>query len=793
MSSRGRGRPRSVRSTRNSRAICARCNQPIHYRDTKRDGNAIHGRDGLWLHRHCYDSSTQEAQKTCLLNFPLHSNENSCIFIECAHNEVTNISQAVRDRCATMKLAFIKKGSMACANHMLALKSLEFEIIQLTRFSDTFKLTPEENTRLISSIHEAKTTKSKETIEFPNLSEERFVTLLGTNKFEFRILRDQLNWIVQDTACRNPDFTLAIYLFKMKTGLSDEVIGALIGRIRQTISYHVTRARKILNDQFVPPNLGLGHISRQEIMTEHTTEMSKIIHGTNKCVLVMDGTYVYCQKSNNFTFQRETFSGHKKKNLLKMFMIVTTDGYIVDVTGPFDANVSDATLLGDLFIRNENEFVRRFPPGETILLVDRGFRNIIVEAEQLGYEIQMPPFLSENAKQLTNKEANDMRMETKFRWIVEVVNGQIKFQFRIFNRTAFNCTLPTTYADFRICCSLLNYLKDGQWASDRNNPAIAQRMLSRRDKPNLLSTLVANEKLTARHATFRSMSQNPRDTDFPVLTITALEEFCCGTYQIKMAKCYVAEHMKPDGRFEFGIAKEDKRLDYAKAGINLPVESISLYKVQLKSRHSRAIKYNIFVLIDKTKEGIDSISEYYCTCKVGTRTVGCCSHTAALVWYLTFGCYHESDFQAPGARLSSLLEEVLILPDNLDELNLDERLGLIDNQIAVQFDQDVFEDDLPEDLLPVASDEDDSEEDESGEEEGEFDEEEGEFDGEFQNSIVVNNEVFPIDDDSVIYHYFEMPVDLETLEFLEGNAPEGEENPENLDMDIDPDEPGVFQ
>lgn len=60
----------------------------------------------------------------------------------------------------------------------------------------------------------------------------------------------------------------------------------------------------------------------------------------------------------------------------------------------------------------------------------------------------------------------------------------------------------------------------------------------------------------------------------------------------------------------------------------------------MKSRYRSGKHHHIFALIDKTKTGRDSVTEYYCTCESGARTVGCCSHVMTIVWFLGYGQYH---------------------------------------------------------------------------------------------------------------------------------------------------------
>ena len=81
----------------------------------------------------------------------------------------------------------------------------------------------------------------------------------------------------------------------------------------------------------VPLYLGFQHISRESVITEHTTQTAKVIFGDGKtdektAILVLDGTYIYIQKSRDYSFARRSFSLHKGRPLVKPMMIVTTTG-----------------------------------------------------------------------------------------------------------------------------------------------------------------------------------------------------------------------------------------------------------------------------------------------------------------------------------------------------------------------------------------------------------------------------------------------------------------------------------
>ena len=111
------------------------------------------------------------------------------------------------------------------------------------------------------------------------------------------------------------------------------------------------RIREILLQDFVPRNLGINQINREELLLRNLTIPRSLFGDDNnlKTILICDGTYIYINKSSNYTFQKETYSLHKYRNLVKPFLLVASDGYIVDCYGPYKATTSDAQIMSALF------------------------------------------------------------------------------------------------------------------------------------------------------------------------------------------------------------------------------------------------------------------------------------------------------------------------------------------------------------------------------------------------------------------------------------------------------------
>ena len=91
-------------------------------------------------------------------------------------------------------------------------------------------------------------------------------------------------------------------------------------------------------------------------------------------------------------------------------------------------------------------------PGD-VMVVDRGFRDTLDDLNWFGYETKMPRFLEKHQKQFTTTEANETRLITKIRWVIESANGRVK-QWRFFNNVVPNTMIKKIGDYFRIVCAM---------------------------------------------------------------------------------------------------------------------------------------------------------------------------------------------------------------------------------------------------------------------------------------------------------------------------------------------------
>ena len=88
------------------------------------------------------------------------------------------------------------------------------------------------------------------------------------------------------------------------------------------------------------------------------------------------GIYLATGKSQNNEFQRMSFNLHKGQNLPKPMIVKTTDGYVIDVVGPFlsDSHHSDADIMKYILLANINDFLKWHDIND-VIVADRGFRD----------------------------------------------------------------------------------------------------------------------------------------------------------------------------------------------------------------------------------------------------------------------------------------------------------------------------------------------------------------------------------------------------------------------------------
>ena len=207
-----------------------------------------------------------------------------------------------------------------------------------------------------------------------------------------------------------------------------------------------------LSQHFVPKNFGVNYLSRNQAR-KHKTSFTLEFFGDNVSV-IWDGTYIYTVKSSAHSTNRATYSGQKHRHLLKFMSVVLPDGYVLDTIGSFRGNMNDTSIIQHV-LRTCDSLIG-WCEDDDVMLVDRGFRDVIYTFRKIGYELKMPAFLTKGQTQHTTEEANESRLCTKNLRVVESYHARIK-KWRLLAETVQNSFIPSLNDCARIISAALNH------------------------------------------------------------------------------------------------------------------------------------------------------------------------------------------------------------------------------------------------------------------------------------------------------------------------------------------------
>ena len=357
-------------------------------------------------------------------------------------------------------------------------------------------------------------------------------------------------------------------------------------------------------------------------------------------MLIGDGTYLRHQKSANNDYQRRSYSGQKKCHLAKPFTLCMPDGFVVDVLGPFEANMNDAEILKELLSKNKD--LTALLQRNDVFVLDRGFRDVVQHLKDAGYQVLMPS-LEGKKNQLSREEANHSRFVTKIRWAVEAVHGVVGQKYKLLHHQFDNKALYNAKWYCQIACFLNNFFGKRFHSDVDMTDIIVAQMKERSQVENSLSQEAEKGNWSRKQKPFSDLTSETLE-DFPEITERDLKILFTGGYQLKQAVSYLAE-MIEDGVLH---------LKYLKV-------TPTIIRVQVRSRHIRSKTYNCFIEYSPLSIGYHGIKRWCCECANGLRTIGCCSHVSAVIYYLSCGRF-KSKLLNPSHILTDLFVEDDTMP-----------------------------------------------------------------------------------------------------------------------------------
>lgn len=595
----------------------------------------------------CYRLVTSEIEMqndpTCIQLNVLKQTDNKTCLICNENNILHKLSSSARAEVFMIANIYIGNTARCCQHHLTddghLIKALLPGLQYLNRF---YKLTGHELQNFLSKLREVSTEKGSLIISPNKLSDIDFKLCTSVTKQNFQELLNYCDSLVVPLGRRYVhEKDLLAFLCKLRQGLSDDFLKVIFNyNSRQAASLAISTVRQSLMLRFVPQNIGLTAITRQEYINRHVTEFANALYNPNvenpTVIACIDGTYCYMEKSSNFQALRQSYNLHKGRHLIKPALIVAPDGYILDIHGPYfaDSKNNDAAMLQNQF-ETDAGALREWLGEDVIFIVDRGYRDVLPLLENLGIDHKMPPFLELGQKQLETAQANDSRLITKSRWIIEARNGHIKSIFKFFKNTISVVHAIHLREFYLIAGALINRYRENIHMAGAT-AELAQQMLERAQAENTLRLRVEREFLGRRNAMWNLLNEN-HVLDFPRLDIDYLKDLTVGIYQIHLAPAYIQDKLLRDGSevFEFDEHRDED----------------GFLRVRLYSRFKNRTKYQLWITYNHNEDPNNKpITGYYCTCSSGSRTLGCCAHVASVIWFLGYA-RHQPNIKYPSTRL----------------------------------------------------------------------------------------------------------------------------------------------
>ncbi|CAF0991642.1 unnamed protein product [Brachionus calyciflorus] len=490
------------------------------------------------------------------------------------------------------------------------------------------------------------------------LTEEHCKKITGWSKSEFLRFSGYVKQI-KETKNRSKYQLVALYRYWLRKGVDQFTLANLFSKdsTQRKISHYLEQIRIAINKEFVPFFLGTSNKNRDFFLKHNTSTAIELFDLKNdELVIVADGTYCRLEKSANNQFQYDTYSEQKKDSLFKPFVICCADGFIIDCYGAFAAYQNDSNIFKRI-LESDKNLIQILKPNKTFVLVDRGFRDLYDQMlNKYGFNVKIPTChqLEEEKKttkysQLTTKQCAESRFVTKCRFIVEKQIGAIK-NFKALNNIR-NTEAGHIPIDYRIACAMINF-SHIPCNQDGENLNIAKRI---KKKGKIESNKL--DFLLGKHFDSKLINSVPLEklNDFPRINEKKLQDkIFLGIFQLRNCKSYLLDLKRNNKVFIIADSLKKKLSDKTDENelqtkiigfeiISRHKRSKSLKKETLKSKikeksYADFFKntYKVFVQYIPYFNSSKAIKGFICSCKTGQRVVGCCSHVAAVIYYMSF-------------------------------------------------------------------------------------------------------------------------------------------------------------
>ncbi|KMQ86993.1 vacuolar protein sorting-associated protein 13c [Lasius niger] len=307
------------------------------------------------------------------MSFPRVIMSHAYCFICRSRDDIRDVPFEARMQAFVKRRIFIPRRNKCCNKHLIKKRFFEEEVAEIRVVSNECSIEVTEIKKFMDKLFNKVNARLHEHIGDYSISEERVKALTG-HTWENIILLHNMMSTMRDSKNCNITQALVIFLCKLRSGNSDNLISAILDVDEKKVTNSINAVLKCFKDHVLPKHFGI-HAHSREFFISHTAASANRLHNLdNRLALICDATYLRHKKSANNAYQRKSYSDQKKTALCKPFTICTTDGFIVDVPRPFNATKNDAQIL-EYLLTLPNGFSNILKKGD-IFVLDRGFRDV---------------------------------------------------------------------------------------------------------------------------------------------------------------------------------------------------------------------------------------------------------------------------------------------------------------------------------------------------------------------------------------------------------------------------------
>ncbi|CAF3293834.1 unnamed protein product [Rotaria socialis] len=246
---------------------------------------------------------------TLSMNCTTSSHKTCCICSANMERNSRTVSAEDRDLIFLKKNILIPEGARCCSQHLDDDRLTKNAIDKVAPFSIQSKRFSSSDVQLLISRWQILFEQQKR-FDFDNplsLSDDEYQILTSLTKVQFEDLASYLfDSNIRNSSNRSIRNALAILLCKLRLGLSLKILAVLFQLPdKKAVSRSLKTVRTALMTRFVPSNLGFNHITRQEIIDQHTSTMARRLMcdaESNTAIVVIDGIYIYIYSGNEKDF-----------------------------------------------------------------------------------------------------------------------------------------------------------------------------------------------------------------------------------------------------------------------------------------------------------------------------------------------------------------------------------------------------------------------------------------------------------------------------------------------------------